>query len=235
MGTGIQQPSTQSAGNPFADVFKVLYEPGAVFERVRAQPRFLIPFATIIVIQCALFFVNLSYLKVAIAAQMATAAPGRPVPGTGVLIGFGVGFTIIIIGLLLLISGLVLYVGSSVVGGGEAKFGTLLSVAVYSAVPSTIVLTLIAVIVVHLQGTGQLTSPQDMQPALGLDLLASGAKGFVGGMLAGINPFTLWTLVLTAIGVATTQRMSKGTAYAVATASFVVVWLIASGLRALNG
>jgi len=235
MGTGIQQPTSQSAGNPFTDVFKVLYEPGAVFERVRVQPRFLAPFATIIVVQCLLFFINLSYLKIAIQAQMATAAPGRPVPSTGVLIAFGVVFTVIIIGLLLLLSALILYVGSSVIGGGEAKFSTLLSVAVYSAVPSTIVLTLVGIIVLHLQGPGQLTSPQDMQPALGLDLLASGAKGFVGGLLAGINPFTLWTLVLTAIGVSTTQRMAKGSAYAIATASFVVVWLIASGLRALNG
>src|SRR6185503_5025707 len=114
MGTGIQQPTSQSAGNPFTDVFKVLYEPGEVFERVRVQPRFLAPFATIIAVQCLLFFINLSYLKIAIQAQMATAAPGRPVPSTGVLIAFGVVFTVIIIGLLLLISALILYVGSSV-------------------------------------------------------------------------------------------------------------------------
>jgi hypothetical protein len=235
MGAGIQQPTSQSASNPFVDVFKVLYEPGEVFERVRTQPRFLAPFLTIIAIQCALFFINLPYLKVAMQAQMATAAPGRPVPGTGMLVAIGIIFTVIIIGVLLLISALILYVGSSVIGGGEAKYGTLLSVAVYSAVPSIIVLTLVGLIVVHLQGSGQLTSPQDLQPALGLDLLASGKKGFVGGLLAGINPFTLWTLVLTAIGVSTTQRMSKGNAYAVAAGSFVVVWVIASGLRALNG
>jgi hypothetical protein len=235
MGAGIQQPTRQSASNPVIDVLKVLYEPGDVFERVRLQPKFLAPFLTIVVIQCVLFFINLSYLKVAIQAQMATAAPGRPVPGSGTLIAFGVIFTAIILGLLLLISALVLYVGSSVSGGGEAKFGTLLSVAVYSAVPSTIVLTLVGMIVLHLQGTGQLTSPQDMQPALGLDLLASGTKGFVGGLLAGINPFTIWTFVLTALGVSTTQRMAKGNAYAVAAGSFIVVWLIASGLRALNG
>jgi hypothetical protein len=67
------------------------------------------------------------------------------------------------------------------------------------------------------------------------NLLASGTKGFVGGLLAGINPFTIWTFVLTALGVSTTQRMAKGNAYAVAAGSFIVVWLIASGLRALNG
>jgi len=235
MGTGIQQPTSQSAGNPFADVVKVLYEPGEVFERVRARPSFLAPFVSIIVVMCAVFFVNLSYMKVAIQAQMATAAPGRPIPSTGVLIGFGVVFTIIILGLLLLITGLTLYVLSSVLGGGEAKFGTMLSVATYSAVPATIVMAIVSAIVVHLQGPGQLTSPQDLQPPLGLDLLAPGTKGFVGALLAGINPFTLWGLVLTAIGVSTTQRMSKGSAYGVAVGGFVVVWLITSALRSLNG
>ena len=74
-----------------------------------------------------------------------------------------------------------------------------------------------------------------MQPAVGLDLLAPGTKGFVGALLAGINPFSLWGLVLSAIGVSTTQRVSKASAYAAAIPAFVVVLLIASALRALNG
>jgi hypothetical protein len=217
------------------DVFKVLYEPTEVFERVRARPSFLIPFLTIVAVPCILSFINLPYLKVAVQAQMAAQAPGRPIPSTGVLLGIGIVFTIIIIGLLLLISGTILYVISSVMGGGDAKFSTMLSVATYSAVPATIVLSIIGTIILHVQGTGQITSPQDMQPAVGLDLLAPGTKGFVGALLAGINPFSLWGLVLSAIGVSTTQRVSKASAYAAAIPAFVVVLLIASALRALNG
>ena len=235
MGPGIQQP-TVAAGNPFVDVFKILYEPAAVFEGVRARPRFLAPFLTIIAVQCVLFFINLPYLKVAIQAQMATQAAGqsRPVPSTGMLVGFGLVGLIIVLALIFLISGLVLWVLTSVMGGGEAKFSTLLSVATFSAIPSALLLTIVGTIVLHLQGPGQLTSPQDMQPALGLDLLAPGAKGFMGAVLKGINPFSIWGLVLTAIGVSTTQRASKGTGYTVAIIAFVIGLLIAGGFGALS-
>src|SRR5436189_5542283 len=53
MGQGIQQPPVdQSGGNAFLDTIKVLFEPAAVFERVRARPSFFAPFLTIIAVQC---------------------------------------------------------------------------------------------------------------------------------------------------------------------------------------
>ncbi len=238
MGPGIQQPSVDqpSAGNPFVDVFAILYEPAAVFERVRARPNFLAPFLTIIAVQCVLFFINLPYLKVGIQAQMAAqaTAQSRPMPSTGVLVGFGLVGLIVVLAIIFLVSGLVLWVLTSVMGGGDAKFGTLLSVATYAAVPSAILLGIVGTIVLHLQGTTGLTSPSDLQPALGLDLLSPGAKGFVGAVLKAINPFSLWGVVLTAIGVSTTQRVSKNTGYTVAIIAFVIGLLIAGGIGALS-
>jgi hypothetical protein len=78
MGSGIQQPTVDqsSAGSAFGDVLKVLYEPGAVFERVQAT-ELLAPFLAIIAVQCVLFFINLPYLKVAIQAN--GGAAGRAV------------------------------------------------------------------------------------------------------------------------------------------------------------
>jgi hypothetical protein len=233
MGAGIQQPTAEqgSAGSSFTDVFKVLFEPTAVFERVRARPSFFAPFLTIIAVQCILFFVNLPYLKVALAAQMA--AQSRPVPGTAVLAVFGLLGLVIVLGIIFVITGLILWMLASVLGGGEAKFTTMLSVAAYSAVPSAILLSIVGTIVLHLQGTSGLTSPQDMQPALGLDLLAPGAKGFIGAVLKAINPFSLWGVVLMATGVSTTQRTPKGNGYTVAIITFVVGLLIGGGLAAI--
>jgi len=238
MGSGIQQPPVEQggAGNAFLDTLKVLFEPTAVFERVRARPSFFAPFLTIIAVQCVLFVVNLPYLKVALQAQMASAgaaAQARPVPGTAVLAVFGLLGVVIVLGIILVVTGLFLWVLASVLGGGEAKFSTMLSVAAYSAIPSAILLSVIGTIVLHLQGTGQLTSPQDMQPALGLDLLAPGAKGFVGAVFKGINPFSIWGVVITATGVSTTQRMSKSNGYTVAVISFVISLLIVGGLGAV--
>jgi len=233
MGQGIQQPSVQqsSGGNAWVDVVKVLFEPGAVFERVRNQPSFLAPYAAVMVVQIILFFVNLSYLKVALQNQMATQAAGRALPGDTLLVVFGLGFLLIILTLIVLISAFLLWVLVSLFGG-EAKFVTLLSVALYSAVPSAILLAIVGTIVLHIQGPGELTSPQDMQPALGLDLLAPGAKGFMAAVLKGINPFSIWGVVLTGIGVSTTHRLSKGTGYTVAITGFVIALLIGGSLAA---
>lgn len=235
MGAGIQQP-TVSEGNAFTDVLKVLYEPAEVFEHVRARPKFLAPFLSIIAVQCILFFVNLPYLKVAIQAQMAASASAqsRPMPGGGMLVAFGLIGLIIVLGLVFVVAGLLLWVLGSVLAGGEAKFSTMLSVAVYSAVPSGILLAVVGTIVLHLQGPSGLTSPQDMQPALGLDLLSPSTKGFMGAVLKGINPFSIWGMVLTAIGVTTTLRISKGTGYAIAGTAFVIGLLIAGGFGALS-
>ena len=90
-----------------------------------------------------------------------------------------------------------------------------------------ILLAIVGAAVLQMKGVGQISSPQDLQPALGLDLLAPGATGFALSALKAINPFGIWGLVLTAIGVSTTHRLSKGTGYAVATIAFLVGVLIA--------
>jgi hypothetical protein len=226
MGQGIQQPTVEQggAGSALADVFRVLFEPTAVFERVRAGPRFLIPFLVICAIQIVLFVANLPYIKAAVQAQAATRPAGGPDPSKYVWLG--AVFIPIGIGIALLIGGLLLWLLISLFGG-EGKFGTLLSVSTYASVPSVILLGVVGAIVLHMKGVGDIASQQDLQPALGLDLLAPATIGFVGAVLKAINPFSIWGLVLTAIGVSTTHRLSKGTGYAIATIAFVVGVLIA--------
>ncbi len=232
MGAGIQQPTIDQGGegNALADVFKVLYEPTAVFERVRERGNFLMPFLVICVLQLAIFFFNMPFMKAGMAAQLATRPAGGPDPSK--FLWIGAIFIPITFGLILLISGGLLWVLVSVLGG-EAKFGTLMGVAALSSIPSTILLGIVGTLVIHLQGTGQITSMQDLQPALGLDLLVP-AKGFVGAVLKGINPFSIWGLVLTAIGVSTTHRLSKSTGYVIATISLVIGLCIAGVFGALG-
>lgn len=240
MGAGMQQPPMQQSGGSggamraMLDVFKVLYEPGAVFERVAAKPSFLMPFIVVVVVQIIIGIVNMPFMQAAMQAQMAAAGAPAGGPDPSKFAAIGLAFIPIVIALLLVISALLLWVLVSLVGG-EGKFGMLLSVATYCSVPNVILLSIIGSIVVHMQGPGALTSPQDLQPALGLDLLAPGAKGFIGAVLKGINPFSIWALVLTAIGVSTTHRLSKGSGYVVATLSFVIGLLIAGGFGALFG
>lgn len=217
------------------DLFKVLYEPGAVFTRVSEKPKFLMPFIGLCVIQLIVTAVNLPFLKAALAAQFAaqaaTAPAGAPDPSKFAVIGLA--FVPIGIAIALLISALVLWVLVSIMGG-DGKFGTLLSVSAYACVPSVVLLAIVGAIVLQLKGPEGITSPSDLQPALGLDLLAPDAKGFVGAVLKGINPFSIWGLVLTAIGIQITHKTSKGTAYAVAIGAMVLSLIVIGGVAMLR-
>jgi len=221
MGPGIQQPTMEQGGegSSLADVFKVLYEPGATFERVRARPSFLMPFIVICVVRIAFYFLNMPFMRAGMAAQMATRPAGGPDPSKFLV--FGAIFIPVGIGIALVIGGGLLWVLVSLFGG-EAKFGTLMSVATFASVPSVILLAIVGAIVLQMKGAGQITSMQDLQPALGLDLLVPSATGFVGAALKAVNPFGIWGLVLTAIGVSTTHRLSKGTGYTIATIVFLI-------------
>jgi hypothetical protein len=81
---------------------------------------------------------------------------------------------------------------------------------------------------------GQVQTAADLRPAFGLDLLAPNTTGFVKTLLWMVNPFTIWGLVLTGLGVAGTHNTSKATAFTVATCSFLVGALLAAGLSALG-
>lgn len=236
MGQGIQQPPVQQAGggNPVLDVFKVLFEPTAVFERIRERPRFLVPFLVVCAVQVALYFVNMPFIKAATQAQMAQAQVPAGGPDPMKFLWIGAVAIPIVFAIIYSINAFVLWVLVSITGG-EGKFGTLLSVGAYASIPAVIVLSIVGSIVLRLQGVGEITSQQDLQPALGLDLLVPSAQGFLGAVLKGINPFGIWALVLTAIGVSTTHRLSKGTGYMVATIAFLITLCVGAVFASLGG
>jgi hypothetical protein len=212
------------------DLFKVLFEPTAVFERVREKPRFLAPFLVLAVITVVVGALQLPYTRAAL-AQTPNMTPEKLETAAKILPFFLV-LGPIFYGLFLALGALVLWVSVSVVGagaGGEAKYGTLISVATYASISYTL-LQVVGVIVLMMRGTSSITSMLDLQPALGLDLLAPDAKGFTLAFLRGINPFTLYGLFLTATGVAVTTRTSKGVAYTAATIQFFISLLIGAGL-----
>jgi len=212
------------------DLVKVLFEPTAVFERVREKPRFLAPFLTLAVVTVAITALQLPYTKAALAAQFAQTPNMTPEQAqTGMkFAAIGIVVTPIVYGLFLLVNALILWVSTSVLGG-EGKFTTLLSVTTYASITYTL-LQLIGVVVLTMRGPGSITSMLDLQPSLGLDLLAPDAKGFMLGLLRGINPFTIYGVFLTGLGIAVTHKTSKGVGYTAATIQFMVALLIGAAL-----
>ena len=216
------------------DLFNVLLEPTAVFERVREKPKFLAPFLVICALQMIIGFLNLPFTQAAMHAMAASrpAAPaGAPDPAKFAVIGL----LFVPVGLIIayVISAGLLWILTSLMSG-EAKFIPLLSVTTYASITGVLLATA-GVVVLRLKGIDNVTSMADLQPALGLDLLVPEAGKFLASVLKAINPFTIWGLILTAIGVTVTHKTSKGTGYTVATVSFLIGVLVAGGLASLFG
>ena len=217
------------------DLVRVLFEPTAVFERVREKPRFLAPFLALAVAIIVISVVQLPFTKAALSAQFSQ-MPNMPPEAAQRALSFasiGIVFAPIVYCLILVINALLLWVLVSVVGG-EAKFGTLLSVTTYSSI-SYILLTVVGLVVLTMRGTEQVSGMEDLQPALGLDLLAPGSKGLTLALLRGINPFSLYGVFLTATGIAVTHKTSKGSAYTPAIVQLLVTLLVTGALSGMRG
>ncbi|HYT04457.1 MAG TPA: YIP1 family protein [Gemmatimonadales bacterium] len=218
------------------DLVNVLFEPAAVFGRVGEKPRFLAPFLALAAVQVVVAILMLPYTRPVMEAAMAQAmkaqgASGAP-PNAAAFAYVGVIAQPIILIVLLLLGTAVVWVMTSLLGG-EGKFTVLLSVLTYSAV-AFIIQLVVTLLVLVLRGAQNIQSPADLQPALGLDLLAPDAKGFVGGLLKGVNPFSIAGYWLTGIGVSVTHRLPRSTGYAIAAASFVVMLVVSAALAMLG-
>jgi hypothetical protein len=214
------------------DLVKVLYEPTAVFQRVREKPQFLWPFLGLAVAQALLAFLAIPYAQAAMHAVVAQLPQGANAPDPGKLAFLGVILAPIGLVLALLISTVLLWVLVSLVGG-EAKFATLLSITTYAAATS-VLLAVAGVAVLMLKGVGNVTSPADLQPALGLDLLVPDAGRFLTALLKSVNPFTIGGVVLTAIGIQTALNTPRKAAYTAATVAFLIGSVIAASFSLLG-
>lgn len=215
------------------DLFRVLYEPGAVFERIREKPKFLMPFLGLAVLLAVCILLLMPYQQAAMASKMAEITQANPAAAANMQKFAFVGVIVgpIIFAIVLVISATILWVVASIFGG-EGKWGTLLSVTTYASITG-ILLQFVTLLVLMVKGVGQVTSPDDMKAPLGLNLLDPGATGFMGAFLGGVNLFAVWGVILTAIGIQVTHKTSKGTAYTIAIISGLVLLLVASGLASL--
>ena len=209
------------------DLVRVLFEPTAVFERVRERPRFLLPAIGLSVIVIVITYFMQPFTQAAMASRMAQIAQQNPQAAAQAAKFQSLNFVFAPIGVFiaLLIAAFIYWLLVMLVAGGDAKFKTLLSVSAYTALPA-ILLQVAALAVLKMKGVEAVASMEDLRPPLGLNLLAPNATGFTGAVLAGINPFSVWGMVLTAIGIQVTHKTSKGGAYTVAIIAMLLGVLI---------
>ena len=211
------------------DLLRVYFSPGEVFARVKEQPRILAPLLGLLALQVVIGALSLPYARVAMRAQMAAQAGGQEVPAAAETIGtvMTVIGPPIFIAILLLVGAFILWVAVSVLGG-EARFSQLFSVSIYGFMP-IVLLQLASIVVVAMRGTEGVTSMQDLQPSLGLDLFLAPIMelgAFLRAFLQAVNPFSIWQVILLALGVQVTQKVERGTAVTAAVIQWGVLALI---------
>jgi membrane protein, antimicrobial resistance system len=221
--------------NAFTDVVRVLYEPEAVFGRVSEKPSFWQPFVVIAVVFVLVQALTLPYAAVALEPMYQRMAQQNPQAADTArrLAWIGLVVAPIILAVILLINALILWVLVSLVGG-EGKFGTLLSVSTYAAVTFCLV-QIVSIVILMVKGKEGISTMQDLQPGIGLDLLLPGGGLFTQTLLRSVNPFTIWGVVITATGIRVTHKTSKGAAYTVAIIGAVLGILVGAVLAATCG
>ncbi|MGH7754523.1 MAG: YIP1 family protein [Gemmatimonadales bacterium] len=215
------------------DLFRVLYEPTAVFERIRERPRILIPFVVLCVLTVILSLATAPVQQAAAALfqpRTPDAAAATPPGAVAMLIRAVIGAPFSV-GLGLLASGFILWLTTSLFGP-DAQFKTLVSVAAHTFLVG-LLYQAVGSAVLMMRGLETIAAFQDLQIALGLNLLWPDGSGFLWNSLGAVNPFGIWGLVLAAIGVQTTHRVQQGTAYSIATVSFVIKALALAALASL--
>jgi hypothetical protein len=229
----------------------IFFEPGRTFEALRARPRFLA--AAIILVVCFLaatvvFFMKVDYdqmIRQAIeisprAEQMSpeqkeAAISMQTKPVFKYLFGFGAP----LIGVLIFIAlGGAIYMLGSMAMGKKISYKQGMAVWSYSSLPPTILLTIANIIMFFVRPPDPADAAQArggmVHANLGL-LVDRTAHPVMVSLLGSLDLFIIYGLVLAAIGLRKTGRMSSGAAWTIV----IVVWLVGVlfkvGIAALLG
>ncbi len=231
-----ETPTAPAAYTPvLTDLWRLArapFAPKGVFVEQRESPTLWIPWVLLIALWAA---VLLALLPLVIEfARNASAAAGRPLPDAAIgairvqVLAFPIAF--LIVGVLL---GAGIYYVVLVASGTAPRFKGLMSVAVFSTTVEFLQ-TLITVIVLRARGAQAIQTPNDLQVSFGLDLLAPveylQAHPALAGILRGIGPFQLWSVVITVVGLMALEKVPRGKAWTAALVAYVVGLLVAAGL-----
>jgi Yip1-like protein len=115
--------------------------------------------------------------------------------------------------------------------GAEVKFQQAMAISMYAFLP-TILKSLIAIGVLAMGAAEGFTFQNPVASNLG-GLVDPTSSHFLYGVLAALDAFNIWILVLTGIGYACVTRVKRGTCMAVVFGWWVVVTLVGAGVGAL--
>lgn len=227
---------TPSQGIPFVSDFgriiRAMFSPGAVFDELRPRPRVLWPWLAVTVLFGATSFLLGPYQMQVQRAAME--ARGQTMPAAAEQMGRVIGIVSmpIVVIALAAIGALILWVTVSVTGG-EARFKQALSINLHSWGPLCI-MQLVTWFILRGRGVEAIRGPSDMMVPLGLDLLLPAESvGFVRGVMNGFNPFTIWSMVIVAVGLQVMLKLKASSAWTAAIITFVIGLLISATIQGM--
>jgi hypothetical protein len=213
---------------------RALFSPGAVFAEQSEKPTFWMPWVLV-----SIGFACTQLLQApfqARAQQLVLEAAGRQAPANLATFRLiGVAMTPVITLVMVLLATAILWV-AVMTTGEEARYRRLMTATIF-AWPAALIQQVVVWVVLRMRGVESIRSASDLQVGLGLDLLlpADSGSAFLRAALGGINPFALWSLTITAVGVMVLVKTTAGKAWTAAVAAFVVTLLVAAGLAGVFG
>ena len=221
-----EQPQMSEA----ATLGGIFFEPGKTFEDLRRKPRFLLA-GLLIIIAFSVFNV-LVIEKVGLdritrariessssASQMPSDQKEKMIEQQSGPIARYIGYaaTPIVMLIVLLLGGLVYWLGANAMGG-SANFGHGLSVWIYSWLPPTILFVIANVIVLLLKSVDEidpLRAQTGVLQAIPSMFIDAKAMPVIAALLSAVDLFRIWGWILAAIGLQKTAKISSGAAWGV--------------------
>jgi hypothetical protein len=216
----VEQQGQQSIMGAVLDSFNVLHEPTAVFARVKARPRILVPWLVISVFLIVFSYFFRPFQNAAMETFKASLPPEQAAKMGGGNSIFGLLVVPVFFLLGLAVASGILALGVTMTGA-QARYKTLMSVLAYSC--TTYAMSAIVVLAVLMtRGVTQVVDFGDLRAPIGLDVLAPGVGLYLGSVLNSINPFAVWGVWLVGTGISVTHGVSRATGIVITSVAYVV-------------
>jgi hypothetical protein len=218
------------------NLLDVVLAPSATFADVRERPRWLVPLFVIAALTLiASYFMMPLYTEMQRIGMMARdMPPEQREEALRQMEQFkyvGLAFGPIMVAVISALVGLLLWGWAAISGAREPTYKVAFTTIVYTGVIG--ILQLIAQsIVVAVKGAEQVAL-EGGPPTFGLALFLDreGMPKILYGLLANVNFFAIWTLIVVAIAGVVAMKMGKGAAYGFS----IVMWLIGGVILGLTG
>ncbi|MDR6227021.1 YIP1 family protein [Desmospora profundinema] len=204
----------------------MIWEPGQQFERIREQPRIVVPLLVVVVLMVVLSVAMVEPTMELPEHQAGIDQLGEDAYRSMTYVGASIGM-MFIVPLLILISTLLHWLLTLLLQG-RATFAQLFSFNTYLSIFGILSM---AVYAVYLWTVG-VGEHGDVYPTSLAAFIP--AEGFLKGLLSGIEVFSIWQLIVTALGLSAIAGVSRGKGWVAALIPFLLVLLVMAGFVAIG-